>query len=91
MRILNITAQKHDMRNNYIKQQIAALDRIFALQEAQASRIADIFGIPKNAITLVGAGYNSDIFSDRKQSQMMGSVICFLPESLQRKRAYSVS
>lgn len=54
--------EKHDMRNNYIKQQIAALDRIFALQEAQASRIADIFGIPKNAITLVGAGYNSDIF-----------------------------
>ncbi len=53
---------KHDMQREFIKRNIAALDRIFAPQEAQALGVERIYGTSLSDITLVGVGYNSDIF-----------------------------
>jgi len=53
---------KHGMQREFIKRNIAALDRVFAPQEAQALGVERIYGIKLSDITLVGVGYNSDIF-----------------------------
>lgn len=41
---------------------IRTLDGIFALHDEQCEQISSLFGIPKSIITVVGSGYNSEIF-----------------------------
>lgn len=42
---------------------IRELNHIFALHEEQAKQISDIFDIPNNKISVIGSGYNSELFN----------------------------
>ena len=54
--------QKTDLEREYIAGQIRRLDRIFLLQEAQRELVADIYGTEQECMTVVGIGYNHNIF-----------------------------
>ncbi len=47
---------------NFIRQEIPKLDRIFALQEAQKEKIKKIYPVSEKQMTVIGTGYNSDVF-----------------------------
>ena len=53
---------KTDLERDYIKKQIRKLDRVLALHAEQADEIADLFGIPKEKIRIVGTGYDHKVF-----------------------------
>ena len=52
----------HSLAHNIISHAIPRLDGIFALHEAQARMIEDLFAVPSQLIHLAGGGYNPDIF-----------------------------
>ena len=54
--------EKHGLEREYIKKQICGLDRIFAPQKPQGDEVARIYGVDPGRVTLVGTGYNRDIF-----------------------------
>lgn len=45
-----------------IRRGISSLDHIFALHEAQKQRIHLLYDVPYSRISVIGTGYNSDIF-----------------------------
>ena len=47
---------------NFIRQEIPKLDRIFALQEAQKEKIKKIYPVSEKQMTVIGTGYNSEVF-----------------------------
>lgn len=52
-----------DNLRDIVRPEICGLDRIFALHDEQASAISKIFGISKAKITVIGTGYNSELFN----------------------------
>lgn len=54
--------QKHGLEENYIKEKIRGLDRIFVPQTAQRDGVMEIYDAEPSKITIVGMGYNSKIF-----------------------------
>ena len=54
---------KHNLEREFIINNIRKLDRIFAPQEAQAEEIVRTYGVETDKITLVGIGYNQNIFN----------------------------
>ncbi|MGP1612022.1 MAG: glycosyltransferase family 4 protein [Catonella sp.] len=54
---------KHNLEREFIINNIRKLDRIFAPQEAQAEEIVRTYGVEADKITLVGIGYNQNIFN----------------------------
>ena len=54
---------KHDLEREFIVNNIKKLDRIFAPQEAQAEEVVRTYGVEDDKITLVGIGYNQNIFN----------------------------
>lgn len=64
--------QKNELRQDYIKEQIGKLDRIFALHEEQKNMICEMFKMPEEKVVVSGMGYNSHIFHNlhiRKESE----------------------
>lgn len=64
--------QKNELQQDYIKEQIGKLDRIFALHEEQKNMICEMFKMPEEKVIVSGMGYNSHIFHDlhiRKESE----------------------
>lgn len=47
---------------DWIKGEIRNMDGIFALHEAQKQQICAIFDVPENRVTVMGTGYNGDVF-----------------------------
>lgn len=47
---------------DWIKSEIRNLNGIFALHEAQKKQICSMFDLPENRVTVMGTGYNSDVF-----------------------------
>ncbi len=54
--------RKNPWQREQIRDGIKLLDGIFALHERQREMICDIFGVPEERVTVMGTGYNSDIF-----------------------------
>lgn len=48
---------------DWIKGEIRKLSGIFALHEAQKHQICAMFELPEAAVTVMGTGYNADVFS----------------------------
>ncbi len=59
--------RKTDLERDYIREQICRLDRIFVLQKAQEESVREVYGADSGRITVVGAGYNSEIFFRTKE------------------------
>ena len=53
---------RHDLKKAFILENIRKLDRVYALQEAQKQEIMKVFGLPADRITIVGAGYDAELF-----------------------------
>ena len=49
-------------QREFIRLQIPKLDRIFALQDAQKEKIKRVYPVPDEKMTVIGTGYNSQIF-----------------------------
>lgn len=49
-------------QGDWIKEEIRDLTGVFALHEAQKKQICDIFGLESSRVTVVGTGYNSNVF-----------------------------
>ena len=56
--------QKNVLKQEYIKEQIAKLNRIFALHEEQKTQICQMFHVTAEQVEVSGMGYNSHIFRD---------------------------
>lgn len=63
-----------------VKPEIQKLDHIFALHDEQAKQISGLYGIPTQNISVLGSGYNSELFnmSGRASRKENDSVkVCF--------------
>ncbi len=56
---------KTDLQRVRIKENIAKLDVICALHDAQKQEIAEIYSVPAENIKVLGAGYDNEIFSNK--------------------------
>ena len=54
---------KHNLKREFIIENVRKLDRIFAPQKAQADEVVKTYGITADKTTLVGIGYNQSIFN----------------------------
>ena len=54
--------RKNSWQREWISARIRKLDGIFALHAQQKQTIAETFDVPEELITVMGTGYNSDIF-----------------------------
>lgn len=53
----------HDLEHDYIVEQIAALDGIYALHDAQRPDIAQTYCVDADRVEVVGTGYNQALFN----------------------------
>lgn len=58
--------KKNFWQHALIYSEISRLDGIFALHEEQKQLICRMFGIPEERVTVMGTGYNSDVFHIRE-------------------------
>ncbi len=54
--------KKNPLRREYIRTQIPKLDAVFALHDEQKKEIMQIFPMEEEKISVVGTGYNSEVF-----------------------------
>lgn len=54
--------RKNPWQHALIYSQIGRLNGIFALHEEQKQMICQIYGVPEDLVTVIGTGYNSDVF-----------------------------
>ncbi len=58
--------QQTDLEREYIKKNIQKLDSIIFLSEEQLDRATELLDLDKRKAMVVGIGYNSDIFNNKK-------------------------
>lgn len=58
--------KKNFWQHALIYSEISRLDGIFALHEEQKQLICQMYGIPEERVTVMGTGYNSDVFHIRE-------------------------
>lgn len=87
-----IQMRNHSLKRNYIRNQIAALDRIYALHEAQKQEILDLYPVEGERIYISGIGYNSEIFCQNREEKKAnrGTEIIFAGKITQSKGAVSL-
>lgn len=56
---------KHSLERDFIVERVRALDRIFALHDAQKSEIVKVYGVDEERVYMVGSGYNDALFSSQ--------------------------
>ncbi len=54
--------KKNSWQREFVRKQIPKLDGIFALHNEQKKEICDYYGCPKEKVTVIGTGYNGDVF-----------------------------
>lgn len=62
-------SQSHNI-NTLIRDDIASLDRIYALHEEQKEQIKELFGVPCEKVFIAGSGYNAEIFNRSKRDEL---------------------
>ena len=80
---------KHDLEREFIINNIRKLDRIFAPQEAQAKEVVRTYGVESDKITLVGIGYNQNIFNIDGRRE--GSSVKRLLKDMAEKCKYKIN
>lgn len=59
--------QSHPLGREFIKSQIKKLDGIYVLREEQIELVEEIYEAERKKISVVGMGYNADVFFDQKK------------------------
>ena len=54
--------RKNSWQREWIREQVIKLDGIFALHAQQKEAICQTFGLPEDRVTVMGTGYNSNVF-----------------------------
>lgn len=54
--------RKNPWQRGFISEQIPRLKGIFALHAQQKQQICETYGVPESQVTVMGTGYNSDVF-----------------------------
>ncbi|MEG1683676.1 MAG: glycosyltransferase family 4 protein [Oscillospiraceae bacterium] len=54
--------QKTDLCRDKIRANIGGLNHLFALHQSQKDEIARVYRVPSEKITVIGSGYNSEVF-----------------------------
>ncbi len=57
--------KKNSWQREFIRKQIPKLDGIFALHNEQKKEICEYYNCPKEKVTVIGTGYNGDVFVRR--------------------------
>ncbi len=55
--------RKNPWQRDFMLQQLQTLTGIFALHEEQKIHICETYGVPAEQVSVIGTGYNSDVFS----------------------------
>lgn len=58
--------KKNFWQHALIYSEISRLDGVFALHEEQKQQICQLYGLPEDRVTVMGTGYNSDVFHIRE-------------------------
>lgn len=61
--------RKNPWQHALIYSQISRLNGIFALHAEQKQMICQIYGVPEELVTVIGTGYNSDVFRIREEEK----------------------
>lgn len=54
--------EKHNLDNDFVREGMARMDRLFALTAEQAEIISSVYDVPAERISVLGTGYNSHMF-----------------------------
>ena len=63
--------KKNFWQHALIYSEISRLDGVFALHEEQKHQICQLYGLPEERVTVMGTGYNSDVFHIREDIKEM--------------------
>ena len=74
------------LERDFIRRGIGKLDRIYALHEAQADEIAEVYGVDPQKIRVVGTGYNANIFHVHPELQSDGTARVVYVGKIYRKK-----
>ena len=78
--------QKTDLKRSYIREQIRKLDHIFVPQSAQKQGVQKIYDMPEEQITILGMGYNKDVFHVMGKKRRWDYQTCICREDCREKR-----
>lgn len=82
--------KKNPLEREYIKKQIAKVDRIIALQNAHKKDIREIFGVADEKVYVAGAGYNDKKFFRKERVKKPYFQIAFAGKVSEKKGVFSL-
>ena len=74
------------LERDYIRAGVRQLDRIYALHDAQAEEIVEVYGVDPDRIRVVGTGYNAGIFYEREGLRHEGTANLVYAGKIYRKK-----
>ena len=74
------------LERDFIREGVRMLDRIYALHEAQAEEIVEVYGADPSRIRVVGTGYNARIFHEQPQLRHEGTANVVYAGKIYRKK-----
>ena len=57
-----------DNLRELVRPEISLIDRALALHEDQKNTIMDMFSLPESKVTVIGSGYNDEVFNDHDRA-----------------------
>lgn len=82
--------RKNPWQREWIIERIGRLDGIFALHEQQKLTITEIFGMPAEKVTVMGTGYNADVFYLARKNEQRKTRLIFAGKLSEKKGIYSL-
>jgi len=83
--------RKNPWQRDWITSRIRQLTGLFALHEEQKQTICETYGVPESMVTVMGTGYNSDVFYiDEKALKPEGLQIVFAGKISEKKGVFSL-
>ena len=74
------------LERDFIRSGVQMLDRIYALHDAQAKEIIEVYNVDPSRIRVVGTGYNAGIFYEREGLRRSGSARLVYAGKIYRKK-----
>ncbi|MEG0722534.1 MAG: glycosyltransferase family 4 protein [Lachnospiraceae bacterium] len=78
--------KKNPLKKDYIQQYIGGLDQVLALHQEQKSDIIRIFGVEPDRITVIGSGYNAQIFKEEGNPEKKNGISLIYAGKLSEKK-----
>lgn len=78
--------EKNPLKRDFIKEQIAGLDKVLCLHKAQKEMLESIFDITEDQIEILGSGYNCNIFHKLPVEKDAGKTTLMFAGKLSEKK-----